>query len=113
MVNRRETGNGIGIMQLIGYSSIYQKLTLESNAILWWIKYWGRMRYAEKVRLALALVGNTQKNRASRKQAIDLSIPNPVLSIGVVDLHIGLVSISNHILSRRYKTPGGRNNQHI
>ena len=63
------------------------------------------MRYAKKVRLALALLGKAQKNIASRKQVIDLSIPNPVSSIGVIDLHIGLASISNHVLSRRYKTP--------
>ena len=43
-------------MHFIGYSSIDQKLTLESNAILWWIKYLGRIRYAKKVRLALALL---------------------------------------------------------
>ena len=55
-------------MHFIGYSSIDQKLTLESNAILWWIKYLGRMRYAKKVRLALALVGNAQKYRASGRQ---------------------------------------------
>ena len=45
-----------GNMHFIGYSSIDQKLTLESNAILWWIKYLGRMRYSKKVRLALALL---------------------------------------------------------
>ena len=73
----------------------------------------GRMRYAKKVRLALALVGNAQKKRASRKQVVDLSIHTPVSSIGVVDLHIGLISISNRILSRRYKTPKRRKNQHI
>ena len=49
-------------MYFIGYSSIDQKLTLETNAILWWIKYLDRMRYAKKVRLALAFVGNAQKN---------------------------------------------------
>ena len=74
----------------------------------------GRMRYAKKVRLALAFVGNAQKKyRSSRKQVIDLSIHTPVSSIGVVDLHIGLVSILNRVLSRRYKTPERRNNQHI
>ena len=103
MAHRREkTGIGLGNMHVIGYSSIDQKLTLESNAILWWIKYLSRMRYAKKVRLALALLGNAQtKHRASRKLVIDLSIHTPVSSIDVVDLHIGLVSISNHVLSRR------------
>ena len=32
------------------------KSDIESNAILWWIKYLGKMRYAKKVRLALALL---------------------------------------------------------
>ena len=73
----------------------------------------GRMRYAKKVRLALALFGNAQKYRASRKQVIDLSIHTPVSAFGIVDLHIRLVSISNHVLSRRYETPERRYNQHI
>ena len=45
-------------MQFLGYSISWPKLTLESNAILWWIKYCinNRMLYAKKVRLSLALL---------------------------------------------------------
>ena len=53
----RETGNGSGSMQVIGIIFTEQKLLLESNAILWWINNCtNRMRYAKKVRLALALL---------------------------------------------------------
>ena len=64
------------------------------------------MRYAKKIRLALALIGNAQKKRASRKQVIDLSIHTPVSAFGIVDLHIGLVSISNRVLSRGSQNTG-------
>ena len=44
-------------MQVIGILSTEQELFLESNAILWWIKYlYIRLMYAKKVRLALALL---------------------------------------------------------
>ena len=69
---------------------------------------------AKKVRLALAFVGNAQKIYSfGEDRVVDLSIHTPVLSFGIVGLHIGLVSISNRVLSRRYKTPERRNNQHI
>ena len=41
---------------MIGYSIHGPNLLIELNAILWWIKYLGTMRYAKKVRLALALL---------------------------------------------------------